>query len=128
MKLPLLLAPLLLIAACGEQADTPVVESEAAEPEVASIAGMTFEIEGEDGVGSTYFGPDGTYTDFLDGEEVARGTYEQREDGLLCFTPDAPDEGTDCWTLEGEPDTDGWMTSRRLADGLEIRVRPVTTG
>ena len=121
----LLLAAALPLAACSQEVETPVVDTEAAEAEVMDLSGLTFEIEGEDGVDTTYFGPDGTYTDMVDGEEMGRGSYEQTADGQLCFTPDAPDEGTECWTMEGEPDDDGWATSRRVSDGLEIRVRPL---
>ncbi|WP_265563730.1 hypothetical protein [Sphingomicrobium arenosum] len=123
MRLALLAC--LALAACAQEVDTPVVESDAADAEVFSPAGMTFEVEGEEGVTRTYFGPDGTYIDFDGDIESGRGSYEVRPDGQLCFTPDDPDAGTACWTNEGEPDADGWMTSRRVSDGLTIRARPI---
>ena len=112
--------------ACSSKPETPPVETDAADPELASVAGMTFDIEGEDGVERTAFAADGRYTDWADGRESGRGTYEEKSDGQLCFTPDDPDAATECWTMEGPPDAEGWATSVRVSDGQRIRVRPTS--
>lgn len=122
------------LAACASEepvSDTEniVVEDEGVSDDM-SIAGMTFEVEDEPGVDRTVFSTDGTFTDFYEGKVTRTGTYDQPADDELCFTYMGgenvmPEKTTECWTMEGEPDADGWATSVRASDGLRIRARPV---
>ena len=137
MRILILPAAVLLASCADEPLEKDVIDTEGGEvvqnemlgDESMSVAGLTFEVEGEPGVTRTAFDLEGGFTDY-DGEAVYRtGRYEERADGQLCFTypgDDAmPTEETECWTMEGPPDADGWATSRRVSDGLTIRARPI---
>ncbi|WP_260482191.1 hypothetical protein [Sphingomicrobium flavum] len=122
------------LAACAsEEPVEPIENAEVTEPATRddmSPAGMTFEVEGEPGVDRTAFGTDGTFTDYFEGELHRTGTYEMRDDGTLCFTYMGgdnvmPEEVTECWTMDGPPDEEGWANSTRISDGLTIRARPI---
>ena len=103
---------------------TILLAAQAAQGNPLDPAGMTFDVEGEEGVERTSFGEDGSFTDYFEGEVPNTGTYEMRDNGELCFTYEAAPEPV-CWTMEGPPDAEGWATSVRVSDGLRIRVRPV---
>ena len=76
------------------------------------------------GVDRTAFGTDGTFSDYFQGRLRRTGTYEQRTNGQLCFTYDSG-ATTECWTMDGPPNEDGWANSTRISDGLTIRARPI---
>lgn len=80
---------------------------------------------GEDGaIYTTFFDADGTYRDFKNGEALQSGSWEQREDSKLCFTPAEEDRIGECWTLAPASNDD---TMRPTSDGgKEIELRKVT--
>ncbi|MEQ8411822.1 MAG: hypothetical protein RIB52_09730 [Erythrobacter sp.] len=138
---PFCLAPLLL-AGCGDaevlspaatatgggdaetaQDDGGASEAEA-EAERTAMAGTGWLAIGEDGsVYTTYFDADGTYRDFANGAFLQQGAWRRREDGQLCFMPEAADRLGACWDTQGMED-DGTMRALD-ADGRAIELRRV---
>ncbi|MEP2735508.1 MAG: hypothetical protein ABJP34_04345 [Erythrobacter sp.] len=82
-------------------------------------------VQGEDGsVYTTFFDADGTYRDFKNGEPMQAGTWEERVDGNLCFTPSTEGRIGECWAL-APVDMDGMM--KPVSDaGKSVELRQVT--
>lgn len=80
---------------------------------------------GEDGaVFTTFLDAGGTYRDFRNGSPWQTGTWQRREDGRLCFVPDAADRVGGCWTT-GELSEDGTMKATNQ-DDKAIELKRVT--
>lgn len=144
----LIAAPLFVLAACAEKQEAPEdiapeeqataepdnaepdkaepVEAEKAEAEeMATMAETAWRVLGEDGaVYTTFFDANGLYRDFKNGEALQSGSWEERDDGKLCFTPEEEDRIGECWEL-GKVDRDGMM--KPVSDaGKTIELRQVT--
>ena len=134
-SIPVLALALTLAACAGsEEADPPAAEQANADApqqpaeekdESVRMAETAWRVVGEDGaIYTTFFDPGGVYRDFKNGEPLQSGTWERREDGRLCFTPESEELGGECWTND-ELDTDGTM--RTTSDsGRTIELRQVT--
>lgn len=136
---------MLLLAACsqppssgrpaGEEANDVETASETGgdsaskEPDapvaMPVMARTGWRVQGEDGsIYTTFFDAGGVYRDFKNGEPIQEGTWEERLDGKLCFTPSADGRIGECWEL-APVDIDGMM--KPVSDaGKTIELRQVT--
>ena len=138
---------ILLLAACaqpqeesgGESAASQDASEASAEPDAKSGDDATsfeavqmpvmsqtgWRVLGEDGaVYTTFFDADGSYRDFKNGEPMQTGTWEERVDGKLCFTPAEEGRIGECWKLD-RVGSDGMM--KPVSDaGKTIELRQVT--
>ena len=80
---------------------------------------------GEDGaIYTTFFDENGDYRDFKNGEAAQNGSWNERADGQLCFTPADETRIGDCWKLS-TVSKDGIM--KPVSDaGKVIDLRQVT--
>lgn len=129
-------APLVLLAAsaCAPsdngsddtgEGDEPQEEETASASidEAVLVANTAWLSVGQDGsVQTTFLDQGGRYRDFRNGEPADTGTWEQRPDGAICFTPDEGQGG--CWGA-GALDADGstYVTS---ADGKRVEIKRIT--
>ncbi len=109
--------------------DAPSTEGEQGEEFSAvampAMAQTGWRVLGEDGaVYTTMFDADGTYRDFKNGEALQSGSWEERKDGQLCFTPEAEDRIGECWEI-GMVGGDAMMQVTSDA-GKTIELRQVT--
>lgn len=113
----LTVASTLLLAACSqaaideEGAETDIVDSgevgsntEESDPfsgaQMPSMSQTAWRVIGEDGaVYTTFFDASGSYRDFKNGGPVQSGSWIERTDGQLCFTPEDDARIGDCWKL-----------------------------
>lgn len=80
---------------------------------------------GEDGaVYTTFLDAGGTYRDFRNGSPMQSGTWARREDGRLCFVPEAVDRVGACWRT-GKVSEDGTMRATN-SQGRAIELKRVT--
>ena len=110
-----MIVPLICVAstACAPQAEGSAGDNgaEATEAQSSEEAGGGAEIEvmlvadtawlsvGTDGsVQTTFLDTGGRYRDFRNGEAADSGSWEQRPDGSICFTPDSGLGA--CWATE----------------------------
>jgi hypothetical protein len=110
----------------ADAADTAAQTDAADDPVKMPVMSQTgWRVQGEDGaVYTTFFDPDGTYRDFKNGEPLQTGTWEERVDGKLCFTPSAEGRIGECWEL-GPVTSAGIMKPVNDA-GKAIELRTVT--
>jgi hypothetical protein len=101
------------LAACGDAAeesdDTTAEETVAApEPEAASSWAGSYEVTPPEGDAFTaMLNADGTYQDMdAAGKVTESGTWEERDDGQVCFDSEGGDDTIVCFTA-GEPAEDG---------------------
>ncbi|MEP2180313.1 MAG: hypothetical protein ABJI04_10285, partial [Marinomonas sp.] len=67
---------------------------------------------------------DGSYRDFKNGDPLQVGTWEERVDGKLCFTPEVEGRIGECWALAP---LDGDDMMQPVSDaGKTIDMRQVT--
>ncbi len=134
------LAPLALMAlgGCdaakegdGEGAEAPAAKgSDSSTGESASSSNVPMAETGwltvsEDGaVFTTFLDAGGTYRDFRNGTPMQSGTWQRREDGRLCFVPEATDRVGGCWST-GELENDGTMRATD-SEGRAIKLKRVT--
>ena len=124
-----LMAPLAL-AACAQEAEVEVTDTEEVEVAAVTTANgtvtpMTGEVSNAEGSqGMSTLNADGTYQDLdTEGGVVAEGTWAV-VGGKTCFTPTTEGVEGQCWT-ESEPAEDGSFTATSDA-GEEVTVSPVT--
>ena len=88
------------------------------------MSGTAWRTVGEDGaILSTFLDADGRFRDFRNGDPMQEGSWDQPQEGRLCFTPEAEDRLGECWTL-GKLRKNGEM--RATSDtGLEIKLRQI---
>lgn len=144
-RLAAILSSAILLASCAAPADetappeTPseadqatadgqpekVVPAGAAPAKMPTMTQTGWRVRGEDGaVYTTYLDADGSYRDFKNGDPLQVGTWEERVDGKLCFTPEEEGRIGECWALK-PLDSDGMMQPVSDA-GKTIDLRQVT--
>ena len=139
-SVPLFATCLIALSGCAAQeqdaAENPALavdstaeskpEAESFDPAQMPAMSLTgWRVLGEDGaVYTTYFDADGSYRDFKNGEELQSGTWDERNDGQLCFTPAVEHRIGECWKL-GMVGSDKIMTPVSDA-GKTIELRQVT--
>ena len=120
-KLLLVAAAACALAACdnaAEESDEPVVE------ETAETMAGTYEYEMDGKPTIAVLTADGIYSDTQDGEIVESGTWEEREDGKVCFDPAGEDTPATCFTV-GETDPDGTFVATP-DEGEPLTIRKVS--
>jgi hypothetical protein len=122
-----------LVPACAPGEDGSTATEEAAPDDTTADNGSAQEAllmadtawlsVGSDGaVQTTFFDPDGRYRDLRNGQPMDAGTWQQRPDGSICFTPDT---GLgDCWN-HGKLEEDG-STVVTSASGKRVEIRQIT--
>jgi hypothetical protein len=130
MKKLMMVAALVALGACSQQAEktaeaeaAPVEETATAAPSAAdsTLAVGDYDVKLPDGkMAKTRINDDGTYVDTgPDGKEM-KGKFA-RKDGKDCFDPDG-DEAEACWTSTA-PAADGSFSSTG-PDGVTVTVTP----
>ena len=127
MKKLVLVAVLgLTLAACdnaAEESDEPVTEdTTAAAPVEESMAG-TYEFEMDGTPTTAVLMDDGTYSDTQNGEVIEAGTWQERDDGKVCFDPEGDDTPDTCFTI-GETAADGTFVATP-DEGEPLTIRKV---
>ncbi len=110
-KLVLIAALSVALAGCddaAEEADDPATAETQAVAEETSAGTYEFEMDGKATV--AVLNPDGTYTDTQGGEVIESGSWEDRDDGKVCFDSEGGDDTVVCYTL-GEAAEDGTQTA-----------------
>lgn len=102
--------------------------ADAAEYEAVSMPAMAqtaWRVLGEDGaIYTTMFDAPGNYRDFKNGEALQSGSWEERNDGKLCFAPADADRIGECWEIGMMAGED---TLRVTSDaGKTIELKKVT--
>ena len=120
------------LAACAGETEAPADAPEGASSDAeteATASQMVIGAEsgwltiGTDGaVQTTFLDTGARYRDFRNSELLAEGTWEVREDGALCFEPDAG--RGDCWEI-GAADENGAAVATN-SDGKVIEIKRVT--
>ncbi|MEP1606771.1 MAG: hypothetical protein ABJJ48_10700, partial [Marinomonas sp.] len=97
----------------------------AAPAKMPTMTQTGWRVRGEDGaVYTTYLDADGSYRDFKNGDPLQVGTWEERVDGKLCFTPEVEGRIGECWALAP---LDGDDMMQPVSDaGKTIDMRQVT--
>lgn len=95
------------------------------EVSMPSMALTAWRVLGEDGaIYTTMFDGDGTYRDFKNGDALQSGSWEERNDGKLCFAPADEDRIGECWEIGMMAGED---TMRVTGDaGKTIELKKVT--
>lgn len=108
------------------EGDIPTkAEADAAPSQMPTMTQTAWRVRGEDGaIYTSYLDADGSYRDFKNGDPLQTGTWEERMDGKLCFTPEVEGRIGECWAL-APLDSDNTMQPVSDA-GKSIDLRQVT--
>lgn len=111
--------------AISDEGDPGNGDPDKADDSQLALAETAWRVIGEDGaIYTTLLDADGTYRDLRNGDALQSGEWERKEDGRLCFTPEAEDRSGECWEL-GEQDKDGKLRATDSNDRA-VELRQVT--
>ena len=107
-----------------QDASASATNSSSGTPLPSDFTGTAWRVDGTDGARyTTYLDPEGRYRDWRDGQPWATGTWENGDDGSLCFTPDGDNVLRRCWQPNSMT-ADGTMTAT-AEDGHQIELTQV---